>query len=86
MGFHDFLVEVFEGSTGDPATLGSQVAKLKQRFGLDHVVLAGDRGMITDARIAEDIQPAGLDWITALRAAGDPRAARRRRLPDVVVR
>ena len=61
-------VEVFEGSTGDPATLGSQVAKLKQRFGLDHVVLVGDRGMITDARIAEDIQPAGLDWITALRA------------------
>ena len=41
---------------------------LKQRFGLDHVVLVGDRGMITDARIAEDIQPAGLDWITALRA------------------
>ena len=61
-------VEVFEGSTGDPATLGSQVAKLKQRFGLDHVVLVGDRGMITDARIAEDIQPAGLDRITALRA------------------
>ena len=61
-------VEVFAGSTGDPATLGSQVAKLKQRFGLDHVVLVGDRGMITDAPIAEDIQPAGLDWITALRA------------------
>lgn len=40
-------VEVFEGSTGDPSTLGAQVAKLKQRFGLDHVVLVGDRGMIT---------------------------------------
>jgi len=61
-------VEVFEGATGDPATLASQVAKLKQRFGLDHVVLVGDRGMITEARIAEDIKPAGLDWITALRA------------------
>ena len=61
-------IEVFEGSTGDPATLGAQVAKLKQRFGLDHVVLVGDRGMITQARIAEDIKPAGLDWITALRA------------------
>jgi hypothetical protein len=61
-------VEVFEGSTGDPSTLGNQVAKLKQRFGLDHVVLVGDRGMITQARITQDIKPAGLDWITALRA------------------
>ena len=59
---------MFEGSTGDPSTLANQVTKLKQRFGLDHVVLVGDRGMITQARIAEDIKPAGLDWITALRA------------------
>ena len=62
-------IEVFEGSTGDPSTLGAQVAKLKQRFGLGHVVLVGDRGMITEARITEDIKPAGLDWITALRAS-----------------
>src|ERR1700731_4488848 len=61
-------IEVFEGATGDPATLGNQVAKLKQRFGLDHVVLVGDRGMITQARITEDLKAAGLDWITALRA------------------
>jgi hypothetical protein len=61
-------IEVFAGSTSDPSTLGNQVAKLKQRFALDHVVLVGDRGMITQARIAEDIRPAGLDWITALRA------------------
>ena len=61
-------IEVFEGNTGDPTTLTAQVAKLKQRFGLDHVVLVGDRGMITQARITEDIKPAGLDWITALRA------------------
>jgi transposase len=60
-------IEVFEGNTADPATLGTQVGKLKQRFGLDHVVLVGDRGMITQTRITEDIQPAGLDWITALR-------------------
>jgi len=60
--------EVFEGNTGDPTTLTAQVTKLKQRFGLDHVVLVGDRGMITEARISEDIKPAGLDWITALRA------------------
>jgi len=49
-------------------TLTSQVTKLKERFALDHVVLVGDRGMITQARISEDIKPAGLDWITALRA------------------
>ncbi len=61
-------VEVFEGNTGDPKTLAAQIGKLKQRFKLDRVVLVSDRGMITDARIREELQPAGLDWITALRA------------------
>src|SRR5208283_3360727 len=61
-------IEVFDGNTADPTTLATQVEKLKQRFGLDHVVLVGDRGMITDARITEDIKSAGLDWITSLRA------------------
>jgi transposase len=61
-------IEVFEGDTGDPLTLASQIDKLKRRFDLSHVVLVGDRGMITQARIEEDIKPAGLDWITALRA------------------
>jgi Transposase DDE domain len=61
-------IEVFEGNTGDPATLATQLDKLKQRFRLEHVVLVGDRGMITEARIREDLRPAGLDWITALRA------------------
>jgi hypothetical protein len=61
-------VEVFEGDTADPATLSDQVAKLKGRFALDRVVLVGDRGMLTSARIAQDLKPAGLDWITALRA------------------
>jgi transposase len=61
-------IEVFDGNTGDPTTLAPQIDKLKQRFGLDHVVLVGDRGMITEARITEDIRSAGLDWITALRA------------------
>jgi len=61
-------IEVFAGNTGDPMTLATQVEKLKQRFGLDHVVLVGDRGMITQARLTEDIKAAGLDWITALRA------------------
>ena len=61
-------IEVFDGNTGDPKTLATQIETLKQRFRLDHVVLVGDRGMITQARITEDIEPAGLDWITALRA------------------
>jgi hypothetical protein len=61
-------IEVFDGATADPMTLASQVEKLKQRFHLDHVVLVGDRGMITQARITDDIKSAGLDWITALRA------------------
>jgi hypothetical protein len=62
-------VEVFDGNTGDPKTVASQVRKLKQRFGLTRIVLVGDRGMITDARIREDLADTeGLDWITALRA------------------
>jgi hypothetical protein len=61
-------IEVFEGNTADPMTLASRVEKLKQRFHLDHVVLVGDRGMITQARVTEDIKSAGLDWITAPRA------------------
>lgn len=62
-------VEVFPGNAGDPSTLGSQIEKLRQRFGLERVVLVGDRGMITEARIREEIAPvAGLDWISALRA------------------
>jgi len=61
-------IEVFEGNTGDPTTLAPQIDKLKQRFGLEYVVLVGDRGMITEARISADIKSAGLDWITALRA------------------
>ena len=62
-------VEVFEGNTGDPTTLASQVTKLRERFGLKRIVLVGDRGLITEARIREDLSTLeGLDWITALRA------------------
>lgn len=61
-------VEVFEGNTADPMTLSAQIDKLKQRFRLQRVVMVGDRGMLTDARIEQTLRPAGLDWITALRA------------------
>ena len=61
-------IEVFRGNTGDPATVAAQVAKVKDRFGITQVVLVGDRGMLTAARLREDVAPAHLDWITALRA------------------
>jgi transposase len=62
-------VEVFEGNTADPATLSSVITKLRSRFALKRIVLVGDRGMITSARIREELAAAdGLDWITALRA------------------
>ena len=60
-------IEVFDRNTADPMTLAPQIDKLKHRFGLEHVVLVGDRGLITEARISADIKSGGLDWITALR-------------------
>ncbi len=62
-------VQVFKGNTSDPKTLKSQMDKLRVRFALQRVILVGDRGMITAARIEQDLKPAGIaDWITALRA------------------
>ena len=59
-------VEVFPGNTGDPATVPATLEKLRVRFGLERVVLVGDRGMLTSARI-ETLRATGLDWISALR-------------------
>ena len=62
-------VEVFEGNTGDPKTVASQVSKLRQRFQLKQVILVGDRGMLTSARIREDLKPQeGIQWISALKS------------------
>jgi hypothetical protein len=61
-------VEVFDGNTGDPMTLGSQLDKVRKRFGLNRVVMVGDRGMLTSARLRDDFHGVdGLDWISALR-------------------
>ena len=61
-------VEVFEGNTADPRTVAAQIAKLRERFELKEVVVVGDRGMLTQARIEEELRPVpGLEWITALR-------------------
>ena len=69
-------IEVFAGNTGDPKTVAAQVTKVKDRFGITKVVLVGDRGMLTAARLREDVGPAGLDWITALRAPQVKKLAR----------
>ena len=61
-------VEVFEGNTSDPQTIRYQIDKLKRRFKLSNIALVGDRGMITSKRITEELAPAGLDWISCLRA------------------
>lgn len=61
-------VEVFPGNTGDPSTLSAAVERLRDRFGLERMAVVGDRGMVTQARIEEDLKPSGLDWISSLRA------------------
>jgi hypothetical protein len=62
-------VEVYAGNTGDPTTLKDQIEKVRTRFGLSRVVFVGDRGLLTSARIREDLAPVeGLDWVSALRS------------------
>ena len=61
-------VEVFKGNTADPATVAAQVAKLKERYGLEHLAWVGDRGMLTSARIEQVLKPQGMDWVSSLRA------------------
>jgi len=61
-------VEVFDGNVGDPTTVASQIQKIRERFKLKRVVVVGDRGMLTDARIRDEFKGVeGLDWISALR-------------------
>jgi transposase len=61
-------VEVFPGNTADPATVGAQVSKLRERFGIERIVWAGDRGMLTSARIEQVLKPQGMDWVSSLRS------------------
>ena len=62
-------VEVYSGNTGDPTTVADQVEKLRSRFGLSHVVLVGDRGMLTQPQLNKIKAHPGLGWITALTSA-----------------
>jgi hypothetical protein len=61
-------VEVFEGSVHDDKTLPAQIDKLKQRFGLQSVVVVSDRGMVTKANLGLLRETDGASWITALKA------------------
>jgi hypothetical protein len=67
-GGRPVAVEVFPGNTGDPATVPGQVQKLRDRFGIQRVVMVGDRGMLTAARIEALRELGGVGWITTLRA------------------
>lgn len=69
-------IEVFRGNTADPRTVGVQTQKLKKRFGLERVVLVGDRGMITSAQIEKIRELNGIEWISALRAKSIQKLAR----------
>ncbi len=60
-------VDVFEGNVADPMTVATQVEKLRDRFRIAEVVLVGDRGMLTSARI-EALKETDLSWISALRS------------------
>jgi transposase len=59
-------VSVYAGNTGDPTTVADQIEKLRERFGLQRVVMVGDRGMLTQPQINKLKQRPGLGWITAL--------------------
>ena len=61
-------VEAFPGNTADPATVEAQVEKLRVRFGLTDIVLVGDRGMLTSARIERLKAVGGIGWVSCLRA------------------
>jgi len=66
---------VFEGNTADPKTLLSQVEKVKTDFGIDKLVMAGDRGMISSVQIDAMRKMDGVDWITALKSGAIARLA-----------
>jgi Transposase DDE domain len=61
-------VSVFEGNTGDPKTLLPQVEKTKNEFGIERMVMIGDRGMISNVQIEAMRKMDGVDWITALKS------------------
>jgi transposase len=62
-------VQVYPGAKKDHQTVEDQIHKLKGRFGIEHFVLAGDRGMLTQGKIDKLKEAGGIDWVTALRSS-----------------
>ena len=62
-------ISVHDGNTSDSTTFMPQVAQLREQFGIERMVLVGDRGMISQKAIDEMSQDADLAWVTALRSA-----------------
>jgi transposase len=60
-------VQVYEGNTADPTTVPDQVDKLRHRFGLNRMILVGDRGMLTQTQIDHLKEHPGIGWISCLR-------------------
>jgi transposase len=61
-------VSAFAGNVADPKTLLPQVEKTRKSFGIDKLVMVGDRGMISTVQIDEMRSQPGIDWITALKS------------------
>lgn len=61
-------VSVFDGNTGDPSTVMSQIEKVRSNFGINHLVLVGDRGMLSQKQLDAARELGGIDWITALKS------------------
>lgn len=59
-------VSVYAGNTGDPTTVADQIEKVREKFGLQRIVMVGDRGMLTQPQIEKLKAHPGLGWITAL--------------------
>ena len=74
-------VEVLPGNTADPGTIAALMRLIRERFGIESLALAGDRGVLTTARILEELGPAGLDWVSALKAT-DLRTLLKQPKPD----
>src|SRR6516165_12092425 len=62
-------VSVHEGNVADSATFLPEVQRLREHFGIEQLVMVGDRGMVGNASIAQLREMAGIDWITALKSA-----------------
>jgi hypothetical protein len=69
-------VEVFPGNTADPESFKTAITRVRRDFGIERLIMVGDRGMITGTRISDLRKLEGMDWITALKAPAIAKLAR----------